>query len=57
VDVLGEDDLGAPGEREETGAGQLDGLDGLDDEAEPGDPAGPDNAPGARVYVLREPPV
>jgi hypothetical protein len=45
------EDRGAPGEPEETGAGEL------DDEAEPGEPDDPDNSPDARVYVLREPPV
>jgi hypothetical protein len=46
-----EEGTGAPGEPEEAGAGELDG------EAEPGEPDDPDNSPGARVYVLREPPV
>ncbi|HEY4463762.1 MAG TPA: hypothetical protein VGN41_13955 [Streptosporangiaceae bacterium] len=50
ADVL-EEDTGMPGEPEETGAGEPDG------EAEPGEPDDPDDSPGARVYVLREPPV
>jgi hypothetical protein len=46
-----EEDGGEPGEPEETAAGEL------ADEAEPGEPEDPDNSPGARVYVLRQPPV
>jgi hypothetical protein len=38
-------------EPQETGAGEL------DEAANSGEPVDPDDSPGARVYVLREPPV